>query len=57
MNRYGQYDAQMKKQHIAEAKFIRAYIYFYLLNIYGDQALLGNDNGDGVVLSLQPYNG
>ena len=57
VNRYGQYDAQMKKQHIAEAKFIRAYIYFYLLNIYGDQALLGNDNGDGVVLSLQPYNG
>lgn len=57
VNRYGAYDEATKKQHIAEAKFIRAYIYFYLLNIYGDQALLGNDDGDGVVLSLEPYNG
>lgn len=57
INRYGAYNETKEKQHIAEAKFIRAYIYFYLLNIYGDQALLGNDDGDGVVLNLQPYNG
>lgn len=57
VNRYGTYDEKVKKQHIAEAKFIRAYIYFYLLNVYGDQALLGNDDGDGVVLNLEPYNG
>lgn len=55
--RYGQYDEATERLHIAEAKFIRAYIYFYLLAAYGDQALLGNDSGDGVVLSLEPYNG
>ena len=55
--RFGQYDEKIERQHIAEAKFIRAYIYFYLLAVYGDQALLGNDNGDGVVLNLVPYNG
>ena len=55
--RYGQYDEAVERQHVAEAKFIRAYIYFYLLAVYGDQALLGNDTGDGVVLNLEPYNG
>lgn len=57
VKRYGQYDEAIERQHIAEAKFIRAYIYFYLLAAYGDQALLGNDKGDGVVLNLDPYNG
>ena len=55
--RYGQYDEAIERQHIAEAKFIRAYVYFYLLAAYGDQALLGNNQGDGVVLNLEPYNG
>ena len=55
--RFGQYDEKIERQHIAEAKFIRAYTYFYLLAVYGDQALLGNDNADGVVLTLDPYNG
>ena len=55
--RYGQYDEAIERQHIAEAKFIRAYVYFYLLAAYGDQALLGNEQGDGVVLNLEPYNG
>lgn len=57
IKRYGQYNEATERQHIAEAKFIRAYVYFYLLAAYGDQALLGNDNGDGVVLNLEPYNG
>lgn len=57
IKRYGQYNEAMERQHIAEAKFIRAYVYFYLLAAYGDQALLGNDSGDGVVLCLEPYNG
>ena len=57
ISRYGQYNEAIERQHIAEAKFIRAYIYFYLLAAYGDQALLGNDTGDGVVLNLEPYNG
>ncbi|MBO4905657.1 MAG: RagB/SusD family nutrient uptake outer membrane protein [Bacteroidaceae bacterium] len=54
---YGQYDAQLQLQHIAEARFIRAYIYFQMLCIFGDQALQGNTNGDGIVLQTEPYNG
>lgn len=54
---YGAYDETTMKQHIAEAKFIRAYIYFQLLQIFGDQALMGNDNGPGLVLRLEPYEG
>lgn len=54
---YGSYNEQIELQHIAEARFIRAYLYFQLLCMFGDQALLGNDNGDGVVLQTEPYNG
>ena len=57
INRYGQYNETKERQHIAEAKYIRAYVYFYLLAAYGDQALLGYDEGDGVVLNTEPYNG
>lgn len=54
---YGQYKDEVKRQHIAEAKFIRAYAYFYMLCLFGDQALLGNDAGDGLVMRLEPYKG
>lgn len=54
---YGAYDDATMRQHVAEAKFIRAYCYLALLSAYGDKALLGNDNGFGVVLRLEPYNG
>lgn len=57
INKYGVYDPRLCRQHIAEAKFVRAYTYFQLLCMFGDQALMGNDNGDGVVIRLQPYNG
>lgn len=57
INKYGVYDADARRQHIAEAKFIRAYVYFQLLCMFGDQALLGNDNGDGLVIRLEPYSG
>lgn len=57
INQYGAYDRETMNQHIAEAKFIRAYIYFQLLLIYGDQALMGNDNGLGLVKRLEPYEG
>jgi len=57
INKYGAYGADMRRQHIAEAKFVRAYVYFQLLCMFGDQALLGNDNGDGVVIRLDPYSG
>lgn len=57
INKYGRFDEATKQQYIAEAKFIRAYIYLQLLSMYGDQALLGNDAGYGVVLKLTPYDG
>jgi len=54
---FGEFDGKMKRQFVAEAKFIRAYVYFCLLCIYGDMALLGNDDGEGVVVRLEAYNG
>jgi len=54
---YGAYDEGTMRQHVAEAKFIRAYCHLALLSAYGDKALLGNDAGYGVVLRLEPYNG
>ncbi len=57
INKYGEYDSQKQLQHIAEAKFIRAYSYFQLLCHFGDKALMGNDNGMGVVMRLDPYSG
>lgn len=57
INEYGEFSNEKKNQFIAEAKFIRAYTYFQLLAIFGDQALQGNDNGLGLVLRLSPYEG
>lgn len=57
INEFGQYDPQIMKQHIAEAKFLRAYEYFTLLCLYGDGALVGEDNGLGLVMRLTPYDG
>jgi len=57
VSKYGSYGEQAMRQHIAEAKFIRAYCYFALLSAFGDKALMGNDAGLGVVLRLEPYSG
>ncbi len=57
VQKYGGYNETVELQHIAEAKFIRAYCYLQLLTIYGDKALLGNDEGLGVILRTQPYSG
>ncbi len=57
IDKYAQFSENKRNQYIAEAKFIRAYVYFQLLCMFGDQALLGNDSGDGVVMRLNPYNG
>lgn len=51
------YDEVLEKQHIAEAKFNRAYAYWALLSFYGDKALIGNPDGLGVPLQLIPYDG
>jgi hypothetical protein len=57
ISKYGKYSEAMMNQHIAEAKFIRAYAYFQLLIMFGDQALQGNDEGLGLVMHLSPYEG
>jgi hypothetical protein len=57
ISRYGTYTQALRQQHIAEAKFIRAYTYFVLLQLFGDGALTGNDDAPGLVLRLKPYDG
>lgn len=53
----GTYEETIERQHIAEAKFNRAYAYWALLSFYGSKALIGNPDGLGVPLQLNPYNG
>nr|WP_319999974.1 RagB/SusD family nutrient uptake outer membrane protein [uncultured Draconibacterium sp.] len=54
---YGKYDETLELQHIAEAKFVRAYCYLGLLSFYGDGALTANSEGLCVPLKLTPYDG
>ena len=53
----GQYEEIYMKQHIAESKFIRAYSYHRLLSWFGDGALTGEFDKNGVVLYLEHYDG
>lgn len=53
----GRYSKDQMKQHMAEAKFIRAYAYLRLLSWYGDGALLNQSQKDGIVLYLEHYDG
>jgi hypothetical protein len=46
-----------QKQFIAEAKFIRAFSFLYLLCLYGDGALSGRMDGLGLPLQLTPFEG
>jgi hypothetical protein len=55
--KYGDYDKELMDQHIAEAKFLRAYEYMLLLQIFGDGALTGDMAGLGLILRLTPYDG
>jgi starch-binding outer membrane protein, SusD/RagB family len=54
---YGKYALSLEKQHIAEAKFIRAYCYFKMLCYYGHGALTGNMSDMGLPVRLAPYDG
>lgn len=54
---FSQFDEAKSKQFIAEARFIRAFVNFRLLCIFGDKALLGEDGADGIILQTVPYNG
>lgn len=53
----GTYNETLEKQHVAEAKFLRAYNYLVLLRLFGDGALQGNMDGLCVPLQLTPYAG
>lgn len=54
---YGQYAVQKQQQHIAEAKFIRALLYFQLLKYFAPGALQGEMQNPGVPLQLKAYDG
>ncbi|MEP4533969.1 MAG: RagB/SusD family nutrient uptake outer membrane protein [Cyclobacteriaceae bacterium] len=54
---FGKYNEDMEQQHIAEAKFIRAYAYHKLLVMFGDGALVGKMDGLGLPLQLTPFQG
>ncbi len=53
----GTYNEDLKKQHVAEARFLRAYNYLSLLRLYGDGALQKNMSALGLPLQLEPYAG
>ena len=53
----GSYNETIEKQHVAEAKFLRAYNYLVLLRLFGDGALQGKMDGLGLPLQLTPYAG
>ncbi len=53
----GTYSEKLIKQHVAEAKFLRAYNYLVLQKLYGDGALTNNMSGLGLPLQLLPYEG
>lgn len=57
IERYGDYEKSVMEQHIAEAKFLRAYLYMMLLQTFGDGALTGDMNGLGLVIREMPYDG
>lgn len=57
VGRYADYDKQLAAGFIAEAKFIRAFVYFNMLKMFGDGALTGNDAGLGMILREKPYDG
>lgn len=57
IGKYVEFDTQLQRQYIAEARFIRAYLYFQMLSLFGDQALQGNTDGDGLVIQTEPYDG
>lgn len=57
ISKYGAYSETLMKQHTAEAKFIRAYAYFQMLILFGDQALQGKEDNMGLVMHLSPYEG
>lgn len=57
IEKFGDYDQSLMKKHISEARFIRAFEYMMILQLYGDGALTGDMDGLGAILRLKPYDG
>lgn len=53
----GKFDQALIAEYVAESKFIRAMCYFNLIKLYGDGALEGSMEKDGVPLRLQSFDG
>lgn len=48
---------QEKNQFVAEAKFLRAIVYFNLVNLFSQPVNIGGDTAPGVPLVLDPFEG
>ena len=57
VSRYGDVQLADNKRIIAEGKFLRAFVYFNLLKMFGDGALTGNESGLGLIIRDKPYDG
>ena len=57
VTRFGAFEEELMAQYVAEARFIRAFVYLNLLKMFGDGALTGNDEGLGMILRDKPYDG
>jgi len=57
IGRFGEFDETLEKQYVAEARFLRAFVYFNLLKMFGDGALTGNEEGLGLIIRDKPYDG
>lgn len=55
--RYGSFEEELMARFVAEARFVRAFVYFNLLKMFGDGALTGNEEGLGLILRDKPYDG
>jgi hypothetical protein len=53
----GVVSANEEKRFVAEAKFLRAVVYFYLVNLWGQQYVEHNNNNLGVPLVLRSFDG
>jgi len=57
LKKYAQFDTVSQNQFVAEARFIRAFSYFTLLELYGDGALEDKKDNMCVPLRLQSFDG
>ncbi|MBR0255773.1 MAG: RagB/SusD family nutrient uptake outer membrane protein [Bacteroidales bacterium] len=57
IQRYGDMNDPVNRELVAEARFLRAFVYFNLQKMFGDGALTGKGEGLGLILRDKPYDG